>query len=233
MVNIRYIVFTLVILLTACSLSPAPSTKEGKTGIMGVVLNDQNQPVSNAYLYIYRSLSSRLMGPADFMEKSDEQGNFFFDIPEGEYYLVVRKRMHGGDAGPLKQGDRVAIYKQNPIKVYPDKISFVNIILPENKSVYFKRMPIGDRPITLKVLTKTDRKLKALIYEGDVSKKAPDYVVDIEGNIANFSLNSKKTYFIVIREGLREKVGEDEPYAIFGPFSPEDGKGEIYIELKK
>lgn len=218
----KYINFFLFLLFVSCSSIATNTVKDSQTGIEGVVYNENTQPVREAYVYLYRSLSSKLIGPADFMEKSNPNGEFFFDVPEGKYYIVVRKRAHGGDAGPLKQGDRVAIYSQNPVLVFPNKISKVNITLPEKGSFFLKRFPIGDTKLSLKILPETNKILKLLIYTGENIKRAPDFVVDINNSMIDFSLDKGKKYILVVREELREKVGENEFYAEFGPFSPED-----------
>lgn len=215
----------------SCSGITNYATKDIKTGIEGVVYNENAKPVSDAYIYLYRSLSTKLIGPADFMEKSDTNGEFFFDIPEGKYYLVVRKRAHGGDAGPLKQGDRVAIYSQNPVHVIPNTTTKVNITLPEKGSFFLKRFPIGDTKLSVKILPETNKILKLLIYTGDNIKKAPDFVVDIKSSTIDFSLDKGKQYFLVVREELREKVGENEFYAEFGPFSPEAINSPIEVNM--
>ncbi len=227
----KCLTFLMMFFLCGCCLSL--SQKETVTGIKGVVVNEEDKPVSDAYAYLYRSLSSRLIGPADFMEKSDEKGNFFFDVPEGKYYLVIRKRAQGGDAGPLKQGDRAVNYTLNPVIVKPGILSEVKVVLPEKKSFYFKRMPMGDWQINLVIKTEVRKKLMVLIHEGDVVKKSPDYIVEMEGKNVTFPLQKGKKYFLVIREELREKVLPGEFYAEYGPFLPEETGNNIYIELKK
>jgi len=232
MFKIRYVFFGLFFIFTGCSFV-GNASEYHQTGIKGIVTNELKQPVSDAYVYLYRSLSSKLIGPSDFMEKTAENGTFFFDVPEGKYYVVARKRSHGGDAGPLKQGDRATIYPRNPVTVLPNRVSEIEITLPEKKAFYFKRVPFGNTPITVKVLTNTTKRLKLLIYHGESVKRAPDHVVELEENRATFSLLDDQKYIIVVREELREKVGEDELYIEYGPFIPSEIKGEILLELKK
>lgn len=227
----KYLVFIAFIFLYSCSIYTLSTVK--KTGIQGVVINEHNQPVSDAYVYIYRSLSSNLIGPADFMEKTRDDGTFFFDLPEGKYYLVARKRAFGSDAGPLRQGDRAVNYQKNPVIVTANYVSSINIILPEKKSFYFKRTPMGDTPITITVSQSDLKNLKLLIYIGENTKKSPDYVVELENGRADISLNKGKTYMLIVREDLKEKVSENEFYLEYGPFSPEQVGGEITLGFSK
>ncbi len=228
----RYIAFAVFFILIGCS-SAVKLNQSSATGIKGTVVNELKQPVGDVFVYLYHSISSKLIGPADFMEKTSDNGTFFFDVPEGNYYVVARKRSHGGDAGPLKQGDRAAIYQKNPVKVLPNKTSEIEIVLPERKTFYFKRTPFGNTSLTVRVTPDTDKNLKLLIYRGESLKRAPDYIVDFEKNKVLISLDDNEKYVLVVREELREKVSADEIYIEYGPFSPSKINGEIVIELQK
>lgn len=212
--------FLLFILFISCSVGL--NFESAKTGIEGYVLSTDKSPVADAYVYLYRSLSSGLIGPADFMEKTDEKGYFFFDVPEGKYYLVARKRWKGGDAGPLREGDRSAIYNKNPIEVKISTISKAIITLPEGSSLFQKKMPMGDKSLTIKFNGELKKGLKILVYEGEDIKKNPTYIIEFTEKEKNINLYSNKKYVIVIRESLRERIGENEFFKIFGPFFSDD-----------
>lgn len=207
------------ILSFSCS---ALVNKASLMGIEGYVVNKNNEPESEVYIYLYRSMSSGLIGPSDFMEKTDEKGYFFFDVPEGTYYLVARKRLRGGDAGPLREGDRVSIYANNPVYVKANAISKVKILLPDSSPFYQRKMPIGDKKISIKIKGEIKKNLKLLIYEGDDLKKSPLYIYDVKENESNISLSSGKKYILMLREGIKEKIGDLEFYKIYGPFLADD-----------
>lgn len=204
-----------------------------KTGIKGLVIDEKGKTVPDAYVYIYRSISTGLMGPADFMEKTDEKGNFYFDIPEGKYYLVVRKRQSGYDAGPLRQGDRVAIYSKNPIVLRDGVVQNVKVLLPTKGSIFQKRLPKGDKEIEIKLLGKKDKGVFVLIYEGADRKGSPHFVMEAMEDDIKISLPKEKEFYIVIREGLKEKIEEGELFGVYGPFIPENLKFPILIKLDR
>ncbi|MCX7771391.1 MAG: carboxypeptidase-like regulatory domain-containing protein [Proteobacteria bacterium] len=231
----KFLIFLIVFLAFACSKNIFFEKYEhAQTGIMGRVLDEKNLPVPNAYVYLYRSLSSGLMGPADFMEKTDERGNFFFDVPEGKYYLVVRKRVSGLDSGPLRQGDRVSIYSKNPIILNPKEIKSINITLPSKTQVLQKKSPTGDSTIVVRLKGESSEKKRfyLLIYEGDKEKKSPDFIQEITGDTTTINLPSNKTFNIVVRESMKDKIEKNELYGRFGPFVSENVR-EITIEIEK
>ncbi|MCX7991655.1 MAG: hypothetical protein N2999_06445 [Proteobacteria bacterium] len=212
----RYLLIVFLSLFFSCAGSLY--VEKDKTGIEGTVVSVNNMPESDVYVYLYRSISSGLIGPSDFMEKTDEKGYFYFDVPEGKYYIIARKRIKGGDAGPLREGDRSAIYNKNPVEVKPNHVSNVKIILPPSSSLFQKKMPLGDIEITIKLKGNLNKRLKLLVYEGEDIKRSPSYIIDIQENEKVINLYRGKRYIIVLREGLKEKVGETEFFKIYGPF---------------
>ncbi len=200
---------------------------EISTGITGLVIDEYNQPVSNAFVYIYRNPSSGLIGPADFMEKTDEKGNFFFDIPEGKYYLVVRKRLSGLDSGPLKQGDRVSNYQKNPIILKLGEIKNFKITLPSKTHILQKKTPSGETTIKIKLQGEelVNGRLFLLVYEGEKEKKIPDYLQEITEKDVTINLPPNRVFYIVVRENLKDKIEKNEIYGKFGPFTSDIPKG--------
>lgn len=204
------------------------------TGISGKVIDENKKPVPNAFVYLYRTASSGLMGPADFMEKTNENGSFFFDVPEGKYYLVVRKRVSGLDSGPLRQGDRVSNYPKNPVQINPKEIKKIIITLPSKTHIFQKKTPSGDALINIKLKGEkvSGSKFYLLIYEGEKEKKSPDYIQEITENRLTINLPSNRLFNIVVREHMKDKIEKDELYGKSGPFISDNLK-EITIELKR
>jgi hypothetical protein len=106
-------------------------TTEDQTGIAGQVTANTNSSVIGAYVYVYRNMRSSLRGPADFEAWVDEDGSYFLDLVEGDYYLVARMRQSGTDAGPPKAGDAWALPSKNPVRVEADKTTIINFILQD------------------------------------------------------------------------------------------------------
>lgn len=205
--------------------------KEISTGIKGFVVDEKGLPVPTAYVYLYRSTSTGLMGPADFMEKTDEKGFFFFDVPEGRYYLVVRKRKSGLDSGPIRQGDRVNIYEKNPINLSAGQTLSVKITLPTKTNIFQKKTPEGDRKIQITLKGKHFKKLYLLVYEGADRKKSPEFIKEVYENEFSINLPSEKTFVLLVRESLKERLEKGEVYGVYGPFIPTELENTITINL--
>jgi len=231
----KKVCFILLLFLLACSYNVTPynSVKVSETGLKGFVVDEKGKPEPNAFVYLYRTASTGLIGPADFMEKTDERGYFYFDIPEGKYYLVVRKRMSGSDSGPLRQGDKVSIYNKNPVIIKPGEVTTVNITLPAKTQFFYKKNPYGDKEVSIKLRNMpTDKKLFVLIYLEDVKKKSPDYIKEVNESEFTINVPSNKLCLIVVRETVKEKVEKGEFYGSYGPFMPHQLKNEINIILE-
>lgn len=134
--SLQILFFTVSIcLLVACSLtSPETSQSEkynisGAVGVVGQVKGTNDIPATGAFVYAYRNMKSHLRGPADFEAQVNEDGNYFLDLVEGDYYLVARMRQSGADAGPPRAGDAWALPKKNPVTVEPGKVSTINFVL--------------------------------------------------------------------------------------------------------
>lgn len=136
---IRYQTLTALLLLVAllCSctknrndeLHLATTARIDKTGIAGRITDGRGKTAIGAYVYAYRNMRSNLRGPADFEAKGGQDGHYFLDLVEGNYYLVARMRQSGADAGPPKPGDAWALPPGNPVKVLPGEVTVVNFIL--------------------------------------------------------------------------------------------------------
>lgn len=119
--------------LSACSPRPQVVTpgiaNTLNVGIVGHVRDSRSAPAPGAYIYAYRNPHSNLRGPADFEAQVDQDGSYFLDLVEGDYYLVARMRRSGADAGPPKPGDAWALPAKNPVTVTPGAVTTVNFVL--------------------------------------------------------------------------------------------------------
>ena len=130
----NYFVLLLVFgLLSACSQSLITEdrnvTNKFDLGISGKITNARSKPAIGAYVYAYRNIRSNLRGPADFEALVGEDGHYFLDLVEGDYYLVARMRQTGADAGPPKPGDAWALPGTNPVTVKPGEVTTINFVL--------------------------------------------------------------------------------------------------------
>jgi len=121
-------------LLAACQAVPAADpVRTGvpvdATGIVGQVTDAAGEPAASSVVYAYRTARGGLRGPADFEARVDATGRYWLDLVEGEYHLVARRRLGGGDAGPPRPGDAWALAPKNPVKVVAGQLSEVDFVL--------------------------------------------------------------------------------------------------------
>ena len=93
----------IVVAISGCQEQTA--TKQESTGGQGVVSGKVVVPLEDAYVYIYQK-GMDLYGPAFAVSKATgPDGQFEMPLPDGDYVLVVRKRVQGDAAGPVVAGD--------------------------------------------------------------------------------------------------------------------------------
>jgi hypothetical protein len=56
-----------------------------------------------------------------------EDGTFWFDLDPGTYVVIARKRNAGGAIGPIRKGDLVCYFSNNPIQVLPAQSCTIDI----------------------------------------------------------------------------------------------------------
>lgn len=101
------------------------------SGVMAQVSADGN-PVAGATLYAYLDLTSELKGMGYVMAgPSDDSGLVEAELPAGTYYLLARKRHNGQGVGPLRAGDFIGYYPENPVKIESGKVVRIHLPLLE------------------------------------------------------------------------------------------------------
>ncbi|MBE0500661.1 MAG: carboxypeptidase regulatory-like domain-containing protein [Desulfuromonadales bacterium] len=75
-------------------------------------------PQADVMIFVYTDLTTQLKGMGYMMAgPTDEQGRFELVLPDGIYYLLARKRQKEMTVGPLRAGDFIGYYPQNPLRV--------------------------------------------------------------------------------------------------------------------
>lgn len=100
---------------------PAEPSSEpsGRSGLSGSVLY-LDEPLEQAYLYIYKDHKSNFKGPAFYVQPV-ARGDFHLALPPGEYYVLARKRARGGQFGPVEIDDHFNYYYGNPVRIEKDR----------------------------------------------------------------------------------------------------------------
>ena len=88
---------------------------EANTGVKGRIVHNQ-QPVANAFVYVYSEKSAGLIGPSyGEAVRSAADGTFTIPLPAGNFYLAARKRADGARSGDVAAGDLNASWPGNPL----------------------------------------------------------------------------------------------------------------------
>ncbi|MDO9079894.1 MAG: hypothetical protein Q7U44_03770 [Desulfuromonadales bacterium] len=94
---------------------------EAGTGVKGRIVHD-NQPVANAFVYVYSEKSAGLIGPSyGEAVRSAADGTFTIPLPAGNFYLAARKRADGARSGDVAVGDLNGLWSGNPLTLNPGK----------------------------------------------------------------------------------------------------------------
>ena len=102
-----------------------PGKDAARSGIYGQ-LSYQGEPLEKAYLYVYKDPSKNFKGPGYFIQPV-ARGDFRLNLPPGEYYLLARKRMQGGQFGPIEIGDYFNYYYGNPVRIEAGQVQEIKI----------------------------------------------------------------------------------------------------------
>ncbi len=99
---------------------------EYSAGLEGRVLF-AGQPLAGALVHLYLDVSEDLKGQGYRLSlPTAEDGYFaFHNLPESDYFLVVRKRSSGERLGPVREGDYLGIYPGNPLKLQAGQLAQV------------------------------------------------------------------------------------------------------------
>jgi hypothetical protein len=130
--KLKFLFYFVFLILISCHQKKDTffSYIKGEMGISGVVTRN-GAPMEDVEVYLYRNIKSNLRGPADFMDLTDEKGEYFIDVPEGAYYIVARKRKSGVKSGPIKKGDYYSDPIYEPAIVVTDKTTKVDLTLKQ------------------------------------------------------------------------------------------------------
>lgn len=217
------------VVLVACA--PRPPTGGGvairdqSTGIEGTVTARSGGGVAGTYVYAYRSARGGLRGPADFEAPVGEDGRYFLDLVEGNYFLVARKRQEGGDAGPPRPGDAWALFPGNPVTVRSGRSSRADFLLQGVTQPMLLRegsLSRGETGFTGRVIDDQGRPVPgafALAYGDSDFRRMPDYTSPAVGEDGVFLLYLPRpgNWCLAVRTRTRGQPVAGELYGTLGP----------------
>ena len=105
--------------------SEEPVEQVSRSGLRGEI-SFQDEPLEKVYLYVYKKTDSDFKGPAWFVQPV-QNGNFRMSLPPGDYWLLARKRLKGGQYGPIEIGDYFNFYYGNPVHIDKGELKHIRL----------------------------------------------------------------------------------------------------------
>ncbi|PLX80404.1 MAG: hypothetical protein C0616_08590 [Desulfuromonas sp.] len=204
---------------------------KGKTGLSGqVVLKESGKPVPAAYVNIYPDTLSNLLGPSQFISSpTDANGNFNLDLPEGNYYVVARKRISGEPSGPLSPGDYYSEHKRITARVEAGKVGMMELeVVPMKAPMFFKKNVVEQQTETGIKGVLIDQNGKpvpgsfAMAYSGPDLQRLPDYTSTLSDGEGKFTIYLPQggTFYIGARVHAWDMPRPGELYGRYGGKTP-------------
>ncbi|BCR05942.1 hypothetical protein DESUT3_30110 [Desulfuromonas versatilis] len=210
--------------LSLVPLRPAPPRAEPQvaTGILGQTTVD-GVPLAGAIVYVYTDLTNELKGMGLGMAgPTTEQGLFEAPLPAGTYYVIARMRRSKEFAGPLRAGDYIGFYPENPVKLAEGevlKIAIPMLEVPEKVERLADSL-FGQTSIHGRVLDKKGAPVagvRVFLYEDSQMLNRPLHVSQTTGPDGAFVLSFANggVYYLAARNTLG---GAPAPGELFGTY---------------
>lgn len=230
----RLIAVALLVLLGACALQPPapepgapeprPDYVPGPSGIAGEVHDSLGHPAVGAFVYAYLSDRGGLRGPADFGAVVDEDGRYFLDLHEGQYFLVARQRAAGAPAGPPRPGDAWAPHPGNPLEVRSETTTRADFrLLAITQPLIMKQgtLTSGDTGFSGQIRDAEDLPVSGAVvmaYRDRDFQRMPDHTALATGEDGVFTLYvpDAGSYCLVARTRTRGQPVQGELYGTLG-----------------
>lgn len=197
----------------------APPAPGPASGIKGTI-TFQDKPLERAYLYVYKKAEEGFKGPGHFIQPV-EKGSFNLRLPPGDYWLLARKRVKGGQFGPIETGDYFNYYYGNPVRIEPGAVREVNIETIARLSMFEEGDTPASRSIQGRVLCPGGKPAAGLYvfgYREPAMTGTPEVFSDRTGADGSFRLPLPEagTWYLLARESFGGPAGEGELYGRLG-----------------
>lgn len=221
-----------------------PPESTNGSGIVGEVTY-QGKKLDHCYLYIYKDGKDGFKGPG-YIVQPVEKGTFRLRLPPGTYYLLARKRMKGGQFGPIETGDHFNYYYGNPVRIEPRKIrsikleTITRLSLPEEeRNTVFR----GIRGIITGPEGNPVKGLHVFAYLDSAMTGTPLFISPETGKDGKFELALPEgggPYYLLAREAFGGPAETGEYYGKYAggkgsaiSLQGSNGVREIEIRVKK
>lgn len=192
------------------------ATKAAKrSGIWGEI-SFQDQPLERTYLYVYKSSKNDFKGPAWFIQPV-EKGTFRMSLPPGDYWLLARKRLKGGQYGPIEIGDYFNYYYGNPLHIEKNELKNIQLetitrlsMLEEDPDAVFS----GIFGSVVGPGTQPAAGVRVFAYRSATMTGTPAYISATTGEDGRFSLAIPEigNYWLLAREVIGGPAATGELY---------------------
>jgi len=98
----------------------------GFQGLGGRVLYE-GEPVPDSSISVYALTDEPFRGMGVLTNTAYEDGTFWFDLDPGTYVVIARKRYGEGAIGPVRKGDLLCYFSDNPVEIAPGQACEVDI----------------------------------------------------------------------------------------------------------
>ncbi len=191
-----------------------PRKEAARSGIYGQ-LSYQGEPLEKAYLYVYKDPSKNFKGPGYFIQPV-ARGDFRLNLPPGEYYLLARKRMQGGQFGPIEIGDYFNYYYGNPVRIEAGQVQEIKIETVTRLSMLEEDVVDlqGVRGQVVDAAGVPQAGLYVFAYRQAEMTGNPDFFSAPTGADGGFdlSLPDAGPYYLLARQAFGGPAGGDELY---------------------
>ena len=199
-----------------------PVKEAKRSGIYGQ-LSYQGEPLKKAYLYVYRDPSKNFKGPGYFIQPV-ARGDFRLNLPPGDYYLLARKRVQGGQFGPIAIGDYFNYYFGNPVHIESGQAHEIKIETVTRLSMLEEDV-VDLQGISGQVVDAAGKPragLYVFAYRQAEMTGNPDFFSTPTGADGRFEipLPDRGPYYLLARQAFGGPAGGDE---LYGKLQMSDG----------
>jgi len=215
----------------------APPEAAPRSGLRGEI-SFQDAPLERAYLYVYQDADKGFKGPG-YLIQPVEKGRFRVNLPPGQYWLLARKRLRGGQFGPIETGDYFNYYPGNPVTVSAGQVREVKIetitrlsMLEDDPNAPFN----GVRGTVVDAAGKPVARLHVFAYRQPEMTGTPEFFSAPTGVDGKFELALPEggPFYLLARQEFGGPAGASELYGRLGSsvrVNPREKTQEVTIHV--
>ena len=186
-----------------------------RSGVKGKI-SFQGEPLEKSYLYVYKDAKKDFKGPAYFIQPV-AKGDFRLRLPPGEYFLLARKRVKGGQYGPIEIGDYFNYFYGNPVRISEGETRYIDIETVSRLSMLEAGEGVPFEGVMGQVLDVAGRPVAGLhvfAYRHEDMTGMPDYFSPATKSDGQFKLALPEdgTWHILARENFGGPAATGEQY---------------------